>query len=154
MVETLLPVSNAKSTNNNGNTALMFSVIRGNNKIVELLLPFSDIKAKNKLGMTALDLAKYYRHDQIVKLFQWAGQKLVKIIKQLFFGVLLSRFITFFFLRFLPLLKFLVQNQDYSRLLNCWGRTTKFVWFFSSSQTDVDHSKQDTTCKLNRLIQQ
>ena len=48
----------------------MFSVIRGNNKIVELLLPFSDIKAKNKLGMTALDLAKYYRHDQIVKLFQ------------------------------------------------------------------------------------
>ena len=70
MVEILLPLSDAKSTNNNGNTALMFSVIRGNNKIVELLLPFSDIKAKNKLGMTALDLAKYYRHDQIVKLFQ------------------------------------------------------------------------------------
>ena len=48
----------------------MFSVIRGNNKIVELLLPFSNIKAKNKLGMTALDLAKYYRHDQTVKILQ------------------------------------------------------------------------------------
>ena len=70
MVEILLPVSDAKSTNNNGNTALMFSVIRDNNKIVELLLPFSDIKAKNKLRMTALDLAKYYRHDQIVKILQ------------------------------------------------------------------------------------
>ena len=70
MVETLLPVSDAKSTNNNGNSPLMFSVIRDNIKIVELLLPFSDIKAKNKLGMTALDLAKYYRHDQIVKILQ------------------------------------------------------------------------------------
>ena len=34
------------------------------------------------------------------------------------------------------------------------GTDDKICLFFSSSQTDVDHSKQDTTCKLNRFIQQ
>ena len=74
--------------------------------------------------------------------------------KTIIFGVLLSRFITFFLLRFLPLLKFFGTKSRLQQTGHFWGTSTKICMFFFSSQTDVDHSKQDTTCKLNRLIQQ
>ena len=50
----LLPKSDAKATNNNGNTALMYAVLGKKAKLVELLLPKSDTKATDNYGFTDL----------------------------------------------------------------------------------------------------
>ena len=69
MVELLLPKSDAKATNQYGQSALILAARSGNVKSVELLLPFSDPKASSYQG-TALDLANSGGHNQIVRLLK------------------------------------------------------------------------------------
>ena len=67
-------MSDAKATNNYGDSALMKAAKTGNVKSLELLLPVSNIKAINNYGKTALDIAKIIAkssgNDQIVELLQ------------------------------------------------------------------------------------
>ena len=53
-VELILPVSDAKASDNDGCTALIYAAEYGTEKSVELLLPVSDAKATDKWGYTAL----------------------------------------------------------------------------------------------------
>ena len=57
----------AKATNNDGETALMFAARKGDNKMVEILLPKSDAKAVSNSGYTALMLAAKYGNIKIVE---------------------------------------------------------------------------------------
>ena len=52
--------ADAKATNNNGETALMFAARKGDDRMVEILLPMSDAKAVSNSGYTALMLAAKY----------------------------------------------------------------------------------------------
>ena len=58
----------AKATDSNGQSALMYAAIRGNDKAVELLLPKSDTKATDNLGSSALMLAAVYGNIKVVEL--------------------------------------------------------------------------------------
>ena len=60
--------TDAKATNNDGYTALMFAAMYGNEKSVELLIPHSDVKATNDNGWTALMLAAFYGNEKSVEL--------------------------------------------------------------------------------------
>ena len=62
--------ADAKATNNNGETALMYAARKGDERMVEILLPKSDAKATNWRKETAYDLAKKYQRNQIVRLLQ------------------------------------------------------------------------------------
>ena len=62
--------ADAKATNNNGETALMYAARKGDKRMVEILLPKSDAKATNWRKETAYDLAKKYQRNQIVRLLQ------------------------------------------------------------------------------------
>ena len=48
ILELLLPISDPKAADNEGNTALMYAAKEGNHTIVEILLPVSDPKARKK----------------------------------------------------------------------------------------------------------
>ena len=55
----------------NGFTALMYSAIVGNPRIVsDLLLGNPDRRMQNNAGMTAFDLAKYWGHDHVLELLK------------------------------------------------------------------------------------
>ena len=58
--------ADAKATNNNGETALMFAARKGDNRMVEILLPMSDAKAVPNSGYTALMLAAKYGSVEMV----------------------------------------------------------------------------------------
>ena len=62
--------ADAKTTNNKGETALMYAAWKGDDRMVEILLPKSNANASNKDGDTALDLAKARGSNQIVRLLQ------------------------------------------------------------------------------------
>merc|ERR1711971_746485 len=60
--------ADAKIIDSSGNTALMYAVENGNEKMVELLLPVSDAKTSNKNGDTALMWASNPGNQKIVQL--------------------------------------------------------------------------------------
>ena len=59
--------ADAKATNNNGETALMFAARKGDDEMVEILLPKSDAKAVPNSGYTALMLAAKYGNVEMVE---------------------------------------------------------------------------------------
>ena len=59
--------ADAKATNNDGETALMFAPRKGDNNMVETLLPKSNAKAVSNSGYTALMLASKYGNIKIVE---------------------------------------------------------------------------------------
>ena len=64
----MLPESDAKASDKNGRTALMYAARYGNKDLVELLLPKSDAKATDKRGYTALMYAAFYGTEQMVEI--------------------------------------------------------------------------------------
>ena len=59
--------ADAKATNNDGETALMFAARKGDNNMVETLLPKFNAKAVSNSGYTALMLASKYGNIKIVE---------------------------------------------------------------------------------------
>ena len=60
--------ADAKVRDDAGNTALMYAVAGGNEKMVELLIPASDAKNKNNYGTTPLMYASEAGNKKIVEL--------------------------------------------------------------------------------------
>jgi ankyrin repeat protein len=68
IVKLLLPVSDGKATNWDGNTALMEALNGENEAIVKLLLPVSDAKSTNWDGNTTLMEAANRGNEEIVNI--------------------------------------------------------------------------------------
>lgn len=63
LFQLLLPVSDAMTCDDDGQTALMLAARNCDETAVELLLPVSDATARDNAGMTALDIAIYEGND-------------------------------------------------------------------------------------------
>ena len=63
----MLPKSDAKASNKNGQTALMYAAQYGNKDLLEPLLSKFDAKATDKQGYTALMYVAFYGTEQMVE---------------------------------------------------------------------------------------